>query len=898
MNRLSVLECSTKKSSNESPWSAVIAPKEKNEEAIVNPLPVIKTNMNDHLGNKTTTWANLCNSAGSRGVVQFCYISKVSGDPLTSRNHSGGTPYVTLEYEEDTLEDTGDTPFDLGKTLLDKKRDEKHLKKKLQGIKKKFSTAPRKVNVKVSAEIRDDDVYVKEKTIATTNSSPVAENDTAIPELKLENNKEIISYLESRFKELEEKIERVGNNGTKYLRDIACMCSKHTIDKVMQANTRDAERGTCCAKCPNLEIGVETDSNRMKSREVNTDSFFPKRQNRKAKRYDKGVNTKQPRTVKVLHKEIATENNTKGTNTPRRFSEKMIQVSAKYPGSYKMTAIEKKITVKCPTTGDLACTGVECSCSVSTDAIKTAPNDASNKTGHDNASTSHTEPDVRVKCSCPTGLAKHIKNFQEYAQKVRTEAELRKDGHLKQLQDFEELPLSVLLGKSEQTAKAQPAKAQPPKAQPAMSDSKHRKVSVEPPERKGKIKFSEAPLLKVISSTSLDGSSSEDLHSHTQKGKHDKDHENDEEDDEDDLDEKMPRESTFNVLARAKDSVMLKHKRILGIPGTDYFVRKRQPVVLPKDKHARHIESKRTHDEPVEDSPPNEEKEPTDGGKHHSDNTDDEVKTENPNEKHRAQFTDQELFDKLLESYERENDIAEKLSKDDEFFHAQLSTVRSKESVEKLLALGNEGKAKKKKLSHIFRRKGSFTEIVPVRRDEDGDSEDQLDVISKSEHRVAQLLYEKSQLKIQQMEDEEEQKNRKDDAPLEKERELTFSDDLSDETMQTVQTVQTVQIVQADSPFEKPQGTNIEPKEIGKCFKRGFRPDNIVLTGEPCLKISEKDQHSRVSSEAATAYIDFSERDTPLEFLLGLGFSVDEASNAIKDEDVKNRLNAAITEVK
>lgn len=73
----------------------------------------------------------------------------------------------------------------------------------------------------------------------------------------------------------------------------------------------------------------------------------------------------------------------------------------------------------------------------------------------------------------------------------------------------------------------------------------------------------------------------------------------------------------------------------------------------------------------------------------------------------------------------------------------------------------------------------------------------------------------------------------------------------------------------------------------------------MSLSGDTCLLVeadAEK-KRSRVHVGGKTDYIDFSERETPMEFLLALGFSIDEASNAIKDEDVRNRLHAAIIEV-
>lgn len=88
---------------------------------------------------------------------------------------------------------------------------------------------------------------------------------------------------------------------------------------------------------------------------------------------------------------------------------------------------------------------------------------------------------------------------------------------------------------------------------------------------------------------------------------------------------------------------------------------------------------------------------------------------------------------------------------------------------------------------------------------------------------------------------------------------------------------------------------DFDPTMIGKCFQRGFRSDHISLSGETCLLLDIEDEKRRSRGESAN--IDFSERETPMDFLLALGFSIDEASNALKDDDVRNRLQAAIVEV-
>ncbi|XP_065155757.1 uncharacterized protein [Atheta coriaria] len=92
--------------------------------------------------------------------------------------------------------------------------------------------------------------------------------------------------------------------------------------------------------------------------------------------------------------------------------------------------------------------------------------------------------------------------------------------------------------------------------------------------------------------------------------------------------------------------------------------------------------------------------------------------------------------------------------------------------------------------------------------------------------------------------------------------------------------------------------TTVRPDDIGTCFARGFRPDNLMLSGDACFHINKQDKikMSPYMLKNTESIIDFSERETPLDFLLALGFMVDEASNALKDDDIRSRLLAAITE--
>ncbi|XP_046473925.1 uncharacterized protein [Neodiprion pinetum] len=86
----------------------------------------------------------------------------------------------------------------------------------------------------------------------------------------------------------------------------------------------------------------------------------------------------------------------------------------------------------------------------------------------------------------------------------------------------------------------------------------------------------------------------------------------------------------------------------------------------------------------------------------------------------------------------------------------------------------------------------------------------------------------------------------------------------------------------------------VTPEEIGRCFRRGFRADGLTLAGDEyvCTRTP-----SDTTSEQEEIF-NFSDHDTPLDFLLALGFSVDEATAAIRDDEVRNRFKAALTEAR
>lgn len=807
-------------------------------EVTENRIPIkikIKKN-NDHKEKKSLiTFADLCSrSPVSQGVVQFCYTNNAIVNPVCKES----TSTKASECQQDIAECRGKTPFDTGKKLLDKRMDEKRFKNKLQGITRrlvKSSRTEQKVNTKASTELRD---YGFSSSIVPIDNTATrlclsAEKSTNC-ELPSGTQKDVIAYLEKKFKELERKIDLVTNN-TKILQEASCMCSEiefqdndvaidvgdqrilKTVLVAQTTNTPNIQRG----KPKITEKAIGTDDCCMKvSKEVNTEKYTTKKQqSKKRSRTNEKTNSKQGKLWKLMQKETTTEND-KETNTSvscesqtnTAYAENILTVENVLINKFKGAVTQKKAKIIQPPidTNKAMCCGSK---KLAAEYQKTAQG---------------TNMPFNQKCTCPTSLARQIRDYQknvsdckEYAQKVRMQAEMRKEGHFED--DFRELPLSFLLGKPDHSAKLQGYSRSTTRTTPSISVPN---TSVAPP-----------------SLSSIEEELGRDKK--RELGEHERI------DSRKELDErKMEEDATIP----SKDSLELHHQETGDLADE---VSKKEEITGVTDYS----------------------KEPTTLGG--------ENEKENLNEQYHTQYTDQELFDKLLETYERENDIAERLSKDDEFFEAQLSSVKSKESIEKIIA--QDKQQEKEKTEKSGKHKGSITEIVAYRLGGDG-SVDQFDVIATAEERVAKHQMQEIEKDIKIMESKDAPKVQFSGGSLfQKEKVLALDDNLSVDKVPR-------KVIRKEAPLTH-NNINVEPREIGKCFRRGFRPDNIVLTGEPCLKISEKEQSNRVSAEAATSFIDFSERDTPLEFLLGLGFSVDEASNAIKDEDVKNRLNAAITEV-
>lgn len=557
------------------------------------------------------------------------------------------------------------------------------------------------------------------------------------------------------------------------------------------------------------------------------------------------------------------------------------------------------------------------------------------------AATTNKYPDAR---HCPSDLLQKIKFYQknvsecqEYAQKVRIEAELRKDGFMKQSEDFREVPLSFLLGRVTPSIRKRPDNVSTvptkvsvlsPKTSDTAKDtedgnapvvdesSTSSDVTMEQFTKGKRFQPTESMRLSASNRTKqeqepdacsgvcrLSGSESAIVTDDTE-GKTEKISLEPFEEKKDDT-----KQQSEDEILKTEDEIIKSDDMIIksGVGkgslewGSEEALVKMEEITPPESREATQ-EKPKEEDKDSESSasihlPP--------GLRRSHSLTDAQNKEKGEKlEEYRRSLTDKEMFDKILETYEKEDEIVEKLSQDEQFFETQLSMVKSKESVEEFMKEDATGKKPFSKITKLFKRKDSLKEIVAPRRETL--SIDQLEMIEGAEQRVEeeQTRQMETDIKMGKMLGPDQQKVQfhKDSGLFQKEKGVLGSEgSLIEETeMQPVLREQPIDIPKYRNRDVINDPDKIEAKEIGKCFRRGFRPDNIVLSGETCLKVDHSEQMHRVHPELGQreSTIDFSERESPLEYLLGLGFSVDEASNAIKDEDVKNRLNAAITEVR
>ncbi|KAK4875651.1 hypothetical protein RN001_012073 [Aquatica leii] len=259
-------------------------------------------------------------------------------------------------------------------------------------------------------------------------------------------------------------------------------------------------------------------------------------------------------------------------------------------------------------------------------------------------------------------------------------------------------------------------------------------------------------------------------------------------------------------------------------------------------------------------------------------------------DKIKQNLTDKELFDKLLESYENEEKIVYRLSNDEEFLKSQLQMVKTKESIEGLLKQPDLPFAES--IDEIVEELEDITEDTNYKKP--NRSSININTSKKSSSKFFTLkskvsrLFKSSTNEIKEVESTKKypsQNRTIEEVETRREGKLKFNKEKKME-----------KYTKDESSLSSNDSNSVKPQEIGKYFMRGFRGDQMLLNGGFSGKPMEQKQHKDDSS--IESIIEFSERDTPLEYLLALGYSIEEASNAIKDEDVENRLLAAITEAR
>lgn len=433
--------------------------------------------------------------------------------------------------------------------------------------------------------------------------------------------------------------------------------------------------------------------------------------------------------------------------------------------------------------------------------------------------------------TCECRLFSHqVKQCQEYAVKVRLESDMRRDGYWKQYTDFKEIPLHVLLGRpptvhhhAKKTGVVATQKSsqlrQPSQTQSIVEVVVEKQLYIEKEEEEEEpvstITFPQADSLLLHKEILPHEPSVEESFPDTFS------------DELNQIDFSEPEiESSSSKFLKAKNSsnvLAMKHKR--HSTSESFETKFKDPFDKTQERHSfiqgetLKLRQKKMDQikQIIEDSETRIFSKESDqdlksaAAAGHKVKNVDEVEAHKSAKEHtkgitfegsqpkqptieevRKNMTDKEIFNKVLHNYEKEDDLAERLSYDEEFFTSQLTTVRSKSSATEFL------------------------------QDED-----------------------------------------------------------------------------TKKAFHAKSDAFVDPQDIGTTFARGFTPKHLTLTGDTCKQAVNPDK-ARLNGQLTEdeSIIDFSERDTPLDYLLGLGFMVDEATNALKDEDVEHRLLAAITEAR
>lgn len=258
-------------------------------------------------------------------------------------------------------------------------------------------------------------------------------------------------------------------------------------------------------------------------------------------------------------------------------------------------------------------------------------------------------------------------------------------------------------------------------------------------------------------------------------------------------------------------------------------------------------------------------------------------------------FSEKEVFEKMLNAYDREDSLVERLSNDDQFFNKEVESIRSDTEMENANSVP------------------SYEDIMAEKPQKHNNTETNVEKAPRKMNKLRKLFGgHHKHANVKQIMPE----SNEDNAIRAKNESVNTIATADIELLRTAPELQAppkqgqsrtkdMRFVQDDhsrhqslTPKKKTDCSPVDAEDIGTCFARGFRPDNLALSGDACFNFNKQDKHVLTPSQEEGSIIDFSERQTPLDYLLALGFMVDEASNALKDEDIRSRLLAAITEAR
>ncbi|KAF5279184.1 hypothetical protein FQR65_LT03431 [Abscondita terminalis] len=247
-------------------------------------------------------------------------------------------------------------------------------------------------------------------------------------------------------------------------------------------------------------------------------------------------------------------------------------------------------------------------------------------------------------------------------------------------------------------------------------------------------------------------------------------------------------------------------------------------------------------------------------------------------------LSNKQIFTKLLDSFEKEEAMIRELSTDGDFLNSQLETAKNKKSVECLLRQPKTPDNDK-----------SFEDVA----------EELEDIVEEAESNIKFNKYEKKtasrfssiKTKMTRLFKSSSRDLRGTVSGSHSNRQSSVDEFIGKDGRIHLSKSKAVERYKRDETSLSSDDSNyVKPHEIGKYFMRGFREDQMLLSGASTSK--SNDQRAIRDDTSLESFVELSEKDNALDYLLALGYSIEEASRAIKDEDVENRLNAAIIEAR